>query len=80
MLPLCEAWKLSYADFLLRHHLLGVRMTLLSYRFITSSTSTAVDAASGKSSGIVRAGVGETEKMDEGQSVIRGKPNGIQRT
>lgn len=71
MLPLCEAWKLSYADFLLRHHLLGVRMTLLSYRFITSSTSTAVDAASGKSSGIVRAGVGETEKMDEGQSVIR---------
>lgn len=80
MLPLCEAWKLSYADFLLRHHLLGVRMTLLSYRFITSSTSTAVDAASGKSSGIVRVGVGETEKMDEGQSVIRGTSKGIQRT
>lgn len=44
----------------------------MSYRFITSSASAAVSAASGKSSGIVRAGVGETEKIDEGQSVIRG--------
>ncbi|KIS02247.1 vacuolar membrane protein [Cryptococcus deuterogattii 2001/935-1] len=71
MLPLCEAWKLSYADFLLRHNLLGVRTILLSYRFITSSTSAAINAATGKSSGIVRAEVGETEKTDDGLSVIR---------
>lgn len=72
MLPLCEAWKLSYADFLLRHGLLGVRTILLSYRFITSSNSSAINAATGKSSGIVRAEVGETEKTEEGLSVIRG--------
>ncbi|ODN75389.1 hypothetical protein L202_06547, partial [Cryptococcus amylolentus CBS 6039] len=55
MMAVCEAWKLAYADYLLRHNLLGIRTTLLMYRFIPHNQHSAVQAASGKIGGIVSA-------------------------
>nr|ACZ81474.1 CND01460 [Kwoniella heveanensis] len=50
MRSLCEAWKLAYADFLLRMDLLEARTTLLGYEFIPSSSLKSVSskAASGE--------------------------------
>ncbi|WWC87209.1 uncharacterized protein L201_002096 [Kwoniella dendrophila CBS 6074] len=36
MKPLCEIWKLTYADFLLRMNLLEVRAVLMNYEFVPS--------------------------------------------
>ncbi|TYJ52693.1 hypothetical protein B9479_006699 [Cryptococcus floricola] len=55
MMAVCEAWKLAYADFLLRHNLLGIRTTLLRYQFIPHNQHSAVQAASGEVGGIVSA-------------------------
>ncbi|KAK8846765.1 hypothetical protein IAR55_005853 [Kwoniella newhampshirensis] len=46
--PTCEAWKLAYADFLLRAGLLGVRANLMTYEFVPNSKSAATKAASGE--------------------------------
>ncbi|WVQ76797.1 hypothetical protein IAR50_006471 [Cryptococcus sp. DSM 104548] len=53
MMATCEAWKLAYADFLLRHNFLGIRTTLLRYHFIPHDQNIAVQAASGEIGGIV---------------------------
>lgn len=37
ILPLCEAWKVAYADFLLRMDLLGHRSAILQYSFVDDS-------------------------------------------
>ncbi|WVQ97798.1 hypothetical protein IAU59_004913 [Kwoniella sp. CBS 9459] len=48
MRPLCEAWKLTYADFLLRMDLLEARTVLMKYEFVRSPKSALSKAASGE--------------------------------
>nr|XP_031861917.1 uncharacterized protein CI109_002747 [Kwoniella shandongensis]KAA5528989.1 hypothetical protein CI109_002747 [Kwoniella shandongensis] len=43
----CEAWKLCYADFLLRAGLLGIRANLMTYEFVTNMKGAATRAANG---------------------------------
>jgi hypothetical protein len=43
----CEAWKLVYADFLLRIELLGPRVELLQYTFIEGEPGFSARAAAG---------------------------------
>ncbi|WRT65038.1 uncharacterized protein IL334_001980 [Kwoniella shivajii] len=47
MKPLCEIWKLAYADFLLRMNLLDIRTTLMNYQFIPPVQMATSRAASG---------------------------------
>ncbi|WVQ84028.1 hypothetical protein IAT38_006173 [Cryptococcus sp. DSM 104549] len=55
LLPLCEAWKLAYADFLLRAGLLGIRTTLMGFEFIPHPEKRLASiAASGEAAGIVK--------------------------
>lgn len=44
----CEAWKLAYADYLLRVGLLGKRAELLQHDFLPGSAGPAVRAAAGQ--------------------------------
>ncbi|WVW78757.1 hypothetical protein I302_100718 [Kwoniella bestiolae CBS 10118] len=46
--PLCELWKLAYADFLLRMNLLEIRTELINYQFVSMSDQSSIArAASG---------------------------------
>ncbi|WVF70087.1 hypothetical protein IAT40_004874 [Kwoniella sp. CBS 6097] len=59
MRPRCEAWKLAYADFLLRMDLLEARTILMGYEFVSFSRSIPSKAASGDIVELKKDGHGE---------------------
>ncbi|WVO15839.1 hypothetical protein L204_103501 [Cryptococcus depauperatus] len=44
LLAMCETWKLAYADFLLRHNCLGIRLAINKHAFVSQAQSPYVKA------------------------------------